>query len=372
MEARHDRTLHARAGEGHPVNAWKKPYAAVFLRRASRIDLYHTIADLLAAEFALERALATAMTTMQAQGKTLEAVPLRHWQEALTRGRFAVEASRWVPASEAMIFAAYGRVAAEALFAGAARVAEMRDRQTAAVRQAVAMPLLLTASVLALLWGAGEVFIPAIDPILPAEEWPWTGRMFRSMAIFIHTWPHAIIGGLVIAGLVAREVLLRWKGHGRAVLDRIAPFSIYRTVVGSAFLFVLLEYLRAGVDLNDRTFEELKRSASPYTRHRIATIQRRMRDGISLGAAMMTSGHGFPDPTLSPVVRALDGVPAWEIKLSRFVDRWILRSEALMRARSAAINVILTVFVTVLITGVVQSLFEIMNAAGKTTSAGSF
>jgi len=352
------------------MSAWKRPYAAVFLRQGPRIDLYHTIADLLAAEFAIERALEVCQTTMQAQGNTLEALPLRHWQRALTRGRFSSEVSRWVPSSEAMLFAAYGRVPAEALFAGAARVAEMRSRQTAAVRNAVAMPLLLAATVLVMLWGAGEVFIPAIDPILPPDKWPWTGRIFRSMSLFIHAWPHAIGAGLVLAGLIARQVLLRWKGPGRAFLDRVAPFSIYRTVVGSAFLFVLLEYLRAGLDLNDRTFDELKRAASPYTRHRIATIQGGMRGGVSLGKAMMTSGHGFPDPTLSPVVAALDGVPEWDAKLGRFVDRWILRSESLMRARSAAINVALTLAVTALITGVVQSLFEIMNAAGRASAGG--
>ena len=352
------------------MNAWKRPYAALFLRRSQRIDLYHTMADLLAAEFAIEKALATAQTTMKAQGNTFEARPLDHWRRALTRGRFSAEVARWVPSSEAMIFAAYGRVPARPLFAGAARVAEMRDRQTAAVREAVSMPLLLTATVLALLWGAGEVFIPAMDPILPVDQWPWTGRLFRTLAIFIHTWPHAILAGLVLAVLAARQVLLRWKGRGRAVLDRIAPFSIYRTVVGSAFLFVLLEYISAGLDLNDRTFDELKRSASPYTRHRISTIQARMRAGLGLGRAMMTTGHGFPDPTLSPVVAALDGVPEWDTKLSRFVDRWIMRSEALMKARSAAINVVLTLLVTVLIAGVVQSLFEIMNAAGKASVGG--
>ena len=346
-------------------DAWKKLYAFAFLRRSQRIDLYHTVADLLAAEFALEKALATAHRTTRAQGNTLEARPLRFWRAALPQGRFPGEVARWVPASEAMIFAAYGRVPAEALFAAAARVAEMRSRQTAAVWKALAMPVLLSLAVVALLWGAGEHFIPAMDPLLPPHQWPFTGRLFRGTALFIHAWPHAIAGTLAVAGIVLHQVLLRWKGPGRSWLDRIAPFSLYRTVTGSAFLFVLLEYLKAGLDLNERTFEELKRAASPYTRHRITAIQSGMASGRSLGAAMTESGHGFPDPTLSPVVAALDGVPGWDAKLSRFVDRWILRSESLMRARSAAINVILTVFVTVLIAGVTQALFEIMNAAGR-------
>ncbi len=352
------------------THAWKKPYAVVFLRRQARIDLYHTIADLLSAEFALEKALTTALDTMQAQSKTMEARPLGIWHDALARGSFATEVARWVPASEAMIFAAYGRVPAEALFAGAARVAEMRDKQTTAVRNALAMPLVLALAVFGLLWGAAEVFVPAMDPILPAAQWPLTGRVFRSAALFIHAWPHAIAAAAAIAGIVLWQVLLRWKGRGRHLLDKVPPFSLYRTVVGSAFLFVLLEYLKAGLDLNDRTFRELQRAASPYTRHRITTIQAAMAEGQSLGKAMMRSGHGFPDPTLSPVVAALDGVPAWDVKLSRFVDRWIDRSEALMTARAAAINTALTVVVAVLIGGVTQSLFEIMNSAGQATAGG--
>ena len=32
---------------------------------------------------------------------------------------------------------------------------------------------------------------------------------------------------------------------GRTLLDRIAPFSLYRTLTGSAFLFVVMEFLAA-------------------------------------------------------------------------------------------------------------------------------
>ena len=91
-----------------------------------------------------------------------------------------------------------------------------------------------------------------------------------------------------------------------------------------------------------------------------------------MGRAMMRSGHGFPDPALSPVVAALDDVPEWEIKLARFVDRWVLRSEATMRARSAILNMILTVAVTVVIAGMIQTLFGIMDAASKASAPSSY
>ena len=354
------------------MSLWKKALGVVLLPRRARIDLYATIADLLASDFAIEAAFSITAKTAQDQGNTTTAWIVRRWHAALTRGRFATEIAEWVPGSEAMIFAAYGRVAAEALFAAAARIADLRDRQAAAVRDALALPALLFASVLVMLWAAGGHFIPVFAAILPDNEWPVLGGLFRDVSLWLYDWPHVLLGALVVAGIFVRLVLLRWKGPGRALLDRIAPFSIYRTTVGSAFLFVLLEYLRAGLDLNDRTFSELKRSASPYTRHRIGTIQTRMSRGAGLGQAMMESGHGFPDPALSPVVAALDGVPDWETKLSRFVDRWVRRSEATMKARSAVINVVLTVFVTAVVVGMVQSLFGIMDAAGRTTSFGRY
>ena len=107
-------------------------------------------------------------------------------------------------------------------------------------------------------------------------------------------------------------------------------------------MFVVLEYLRAGLDLNDNTFEELKKSASRYTRHRIGAIQTLMSRGKGLGASMIATGHGFPDPKLLRIVESLDGVPGWENKILAYVNRWVLRSEALMKARASVLSNVFT------------------------------
>ena len=344
---------------------WKPLVCWAFLNRRARIDFYATVADLLDADFSLEAALAVTIQTARDQGRGQEAWIIRTWRDALVRGSFAGEVSTWIPASEAMIFMAYGEVDAAHLFAGAARVADLRQRQTAAVLSALAMPALLIASVLLMLWGAGGWFIPVFQEILPDDRWPLTGALFRDVSLWLFAFPHVLLGGLAAAAFVIRRILLTWKGPGRSVLDRIAPFSIYRTIVGSAFLFVLLEYLRAGVDLNDATFERLRKAASPYTRHRIAAIQRGMARGRGMGRAMTETGHGFPDPALIPVGAALDDIPAWEIKLARFIDRWVLRSEAAMKARAAVLNMILILAVTVIVGGLIQTLFTLMGAASR-------
>ncbi len=344
---------------------------ALLVDRKARVDIYATTADLLASGFSLERALAIAVRVASDQGRRVEAHVVGRWRRALLRGRFADEIRLWVPSSEAMILGAYGHVDARHLFDGALRVADLQDRQMTAVRAALAMPALLFATLIVMFWGAGGYFMPVLAGLVPPEEWPAIARFFRDASLWLHG--HPLLFCATVSSLAAGLAVatLTWTGPLRATFDSLAPFSLYRTVVGSAFLFVLLEYLRAGVDLNSQTFEELKRSASPYTRHRIGAIQDLMARGHGLGASMIAAGHGFPDPSLAPVVAALDGIPDWETRLGRFVDRWISRSEALLKARTAVLNAILLFIATAIAGGGIQSLFAVMDAAGRAGS-GSF
>ena len=354
------------------MTGWRRAVGMLLLPRKARIGVYMTVADLLSSGFALERALDITAATLAEQGRSGEVWILRRWAHALSNGSMADEIASWTPASEAMIFAAYGRVDAEKLFAGAARVADLSDRQGAAVRAALAMPLLLACTLVVMLWGAGGHFIPVLAEVVPADQWPAIASLFRSVSLWLYANPLlfvASVAGIVFVGFL---FTVAYAGPGRPLFDRVAPFSLYRTVVGSAFLFVLLEYLRAGLDLNDRTFEELKRSASPYTRNRVSAIQRAMARGAGIGNAMSRTGHGFPDPSLTPVIAALDGVPQWEIRLSRFVDRWVIRSEALLKARAAVLNAVLLILLTVIAGGAIETMFTLMEQAGQTTSHGRY
>ena len=343
--------------------------AALVLGRKARADVFRMIADLLEAGFPLERALEIAERVAKEQGQAARASLLRSWRRALLEDRFAKAIAASLPASEAMIFHAYGRVDAAVLFAAAARVAEMREKQINAVWKALAMPLVLAVGLVLLLWAAGGHFIPVIETVSPPEEWGSGARLFRSVSVWLNA--NSLVFGATLAGLAAlvAGAMVAWTGPGRTLLDRIAPFSLYRTVCGSAFLFVVMEFLAAGIDVNDRAFEALKRAASPYARHRIAAIQHFMARGSGLGRSMVLAGHGFPDPSLVPVVAALDGAPGWETKLARFVERWVGRSEALLRARAAVLNGALLIVAAVVMGSGIDAMFSILEqAAGRGNS----
>ena len=345
-----------------PADAWGRLRAALVMGRKARVDCFQTIADLLDAGFELERALDVTARTATGGGR---ARLIASWRAALPAGRFAQTMAASVPPAEAMIFEAYGRVDAGRLFAAAARVADLRERQMAAVRKALAMPVLLGIALVTMLWAAGGWFVPVLESVVPPERWGPGAGLFRAASVWLYDQPLGFAALCAAVAVPAGIATVRWTGPGRTALDRIAPFSLYRTVTGSAFLFVVLEFLGAGLDLNDRAFEDLRRRAGAYARHRIGAIQGHMARGAGLGQAMTLAGHGFPDPSLVPVIAALDGVPGWEVKLSGFVERWVSRSEDLLRTRAAGLNAALLIFVTVAVAAGIDAMFSILQQAGR-------
>ena len=337
---------------------------ALALPRSARIDAYRTIAGLLEAGRDLESALLAAARSARGQGQRLRALALERWRRALRDGRFAEAVSAWVPASEAMVLHGYGGPNALALFAAAARVAELRERQAAAVAKALAMPSLLALAVVALLWAAGGHFVPVLETISPPESWTAHAQVFRGVSVWLYANPGTFLAAAAALAAALTAATLLWTGPGRTALDRLPPFNLYRMLVGSAFLFVVLEFPKAGIDLNDRTFETLRRNAAPYARHRIRAIQRGMRAGMGIGRAMVAAGHNFPDPALVHYIAALEEDRTWAEKTADFVDRWVARSDRTMRGRAAALNALLLCLVT-LVTGVaMDSMFRILDAAG--------
>ena len=330
----------------------------------SRVDIWFLMQGLLEAKFDLKRSLEIVIEAHE--GDLFKPKMLKRWLRAYADGNeeFVRELARWAPASEAMVFYALGLVLPQYLFASAGRIADMRSRQVSAVVSALWMPVLFTVGGLALLWGCGGYLLPEMKTISSPDKWGLIGGLFDTAATGVYENDIEIGIGFLVVFLAMRTAVLRWTGAGRTKLDRIAPFSLYRILSGSAFLFTALEFLRLGVDLNANAFRRLSAGASPYVQSRIQAIQLHMSTrGRGFGLAMKAAGTGFPERTLVTVAAALDGREEWEEVFAGFVERWVSRSEAVMRAQAAFLSVILMIVGTVILGAMINALFEIMGAA---------
>ena len=321
--------------------SWRRIAGMLLLPRRRRVLLFRTVAELTDANEAVETALAVVAAGQRAQGDSMQAWLIDRWAASLRTGTFPAEVGACLPPVEAMIFQAYGEVDAGPLFGAAARIAEMRGRQTGALVKTLLMPTVLGIGTVAGLWACGRWFVPTLETVVPASQWGPMGTAFHALTTFV--WNHDVpllAGTLSVLAAVAVS-MVRWTGPGRARADRWLPWSLARLLAGTAFLLVSLEHLRNGLDLNERAFRRLRRRSSRYAAHRIAAIERHMMRGAGFGGAMIATDHGFPDPELCHVIRALERRPGWEDRMGAFIEGWVEQSEDRLRQRTALAAVLL-------------------------------
>ena len=192
---------------------WLRLHDALVMGRKARVDCFQTVADLLDAGFELERALD--VTALALGGRGARARLIGSWRTALPAGRFAQAMAASVPAAEAMIFEAYGRVDAGRLFAAAARVAELRERQMAAVRKALAVPVLLGIALVLMLWAAGGWFVPVLESVVPPERWGPAAALFRAVSLWLFAQPLAFAALCAAVAVPVGVAMVHWTGPGR-------------------------------------------------------------------------------------------------------------------------------------------------------------
>ena len=328
-------------------------------RTGARVAIWNIMRRTLGANFSMREAIEVAISATPRNAA--RRFMLRRWQYAYADGNlaFVAEIARWVPASEGMIFAALRQGNARELFGAAARVARVRQLQLRAVRGAVLQPCAILAVTLAMVWWAGGELLPRFRAFSDAERWTGLARAGYGFGTALHDYD-LLFGALLAAGLAGIWIaVLRWTGPGRRKLDDFVPFSLYRVVNGTAFLLMVLELMKLGVDLNERTWRRLSAGASPYVRSRMEAIQAEMVfGGMGFGRALAAAGTGFPDYELAATAAALDGREGWHEEMGEFLVRWVEESEESMQTAAAAMSVFLLVCCVVLSMFVLLPVFQ--------------
>lgn len=309
-----------------------------------RIAIWRTMRRTLESGFGIREALESAIEAApKSRGRRYM---IGRWQHAYADGpqAFAAEVGRWVPASEGLMFGALGQGKAQELFAAAARVAEIRNVQVKAVRSALLWPGVILLATLGVVWWAAAELLPRFRGFSDPEKWTTIAKIGYAVSRGVYQFDLALAIALpaLLAGLWI--AVLRWTGPGRRWLDDYAPFSFYRVISGTAFLLMVLELMKAGVDLNEAMWRRLGQRASPYVRSRMEAIQERMvHGGMGFGRAMSAAGTGFPDYEVVAMAAALDGREGWHEEMGGFLDLWARDSEDAIRAVAMALTVAMMV-----------------------------
>lgn len=294
---------------------------------ADRLTLYEDLAFLLDNNLKVEKALLAMIGSYN--GKRPPVVYcLEDMLTALRQGKSVDQGlSAWVPRQESAILSAGvqdGNLAA-ALYRAITVVKGMAEMKTAVV-STLAYPSLLLGTTFVMMNMVKVYFLPRLESLAPREN--WHGSLWWLSAISEFFVDNAIVLGLMAIVLI---VFVGWSmpnltGKVRQhVLDRLPPWSVYRDVLGVAFLLNFSALMRADIK-TENAIEILGRYASPWLYERLAATQRQVRQGNHLGPALRNAGYGFPSPrAIDKLVLLTDGDNS-EIIIENFARAWLVQT----------------------------------------------
>lgn len=252
------------------------------------------------------------------------ALASREGYMGISNGMALAEAmTNWLPAQERALIDA-GQLSGNLIdaFNDCARLIEVRSRILSCVATATFYPALLWALLAYLLWVVAYELVPNMARMSDPRSWTGTAGLLHELASLVTGAGPYVVAGLALLLTASFWSLPRYTGPGRVLLDRLPPWSIYRTLQGTTFLLNIAVLLRSGIKPYDG-LQMLHRTASPWLRQRIEAARYGVGLGQNLGIALKNAGHEFPDRQAIQFLSILAGRKGFAEAALRFSARWL-------------------------------------------------
>lgn len=193
--------------------------------------------------------------------------------------------SRWAPANEVMIIKAGEGSDLATAFENAATTTEKTMAMKSTIVGASAYPIALISLLGILIYLFSTQAVPKLAEVKDPETWEGASAALYATSKFVeHYWLFVI---LVIIGISVGVTALmpRFSGKMRGFLDKVPPFSVYKTIQSSSFLISMSSLMKTGVPIVD-SVKQLHELSNPYMKYHLSEILRKMNAGVSHGKAL--------------------------------------------------------------------------------------
>ena len=327
----------------------------------TRAEAWQMLADFTSTGMEHATALQTAAEIFRSRREGSAAHILMEFRWALSRGSIMPAARLYGSETDLLMFSGEGRIAPDAMYRGAARVARSQMTFRKAIWSTIGANLVSLVGLGILYWVLGDRLFPVVRQTVDTAQFPLHVNAMAAVADFVATdwWLllPAILGLLSLVGLSVG----RWKGPGRVTADRFPPWSLYRMQSSLTFLLLLVESGRMGLDITSQWMTDISRMSGPYVRSRIrAIVERSGSSAQGIGAAAMQTGQGWPPTDLAAALAAYSTQDGWIENFSNYLDRWLADAEARTRAAAQVLQFLLFGLIALSLFITVQAIFTLV------------
>ena len=223
------------------------------------------------------------------------AIVLDDCRRMVQNGRlFSEGLEHWVPKTEQMIIMAgeqSGRL--QVTLDAVIDVVQAGKKIKNVIIGGVSYPIAILCLILAYLYIFGTRVIPQFARLVDPANWHGAAKSLYVMSQIVHHWMLYVVMALLLSVTAIVVSMPRWRGDLRVLVDRFAPYSIYRLIVGSGFLMAFSALQAAGITV-EKSLVRLSDNADPWLRERLDGALLGVKSGLNCGEALRNAGYGFP------------------------------------------------------------------------------
>lgn len=243
---------------------------------------------------------------------------------------------------------------------------KMKQKIGTAVWKALSGPAILISLIIMLMLVVSRYVVPQLSLFSDPNAWTGGAAMLRQFAMFIDS-PVGLflLGGFILALVGVLATLPYFTGPLRIKLDKIPPWSVYRLVHGSIWLFTLATRLKANALLNNTIEESLNSpQISKWLQERLQAIHAQLAIGKTLGEALVDCGYDFPDEELNEDLLIYASLSEFYSALYTIAKEWLETGIEWIEKTCLSINICLFVVVGMFVGFIVLSVTSLQNQLG--------
>lgn len=350
------------------LNRW---WAKLQFTDAARLRLYRKIAKMLANGLPLLKILEELQDRASFDGRKPnepQAIMLDDCRRAVQNGRLLAEGLEWwAPRTEQMILMAgeqSGRL--EITLEAVVGVVQAEKKVKSVIVGGLVYPVAVFSLVLIYIYLFGTRVIPEFARMVDPETWRGAARSLYIMSLLVQNWMVWVVIALIALVASVLVSMPLWRGNVRVIVDRFAPYSIYRLLVGSGFLMAFSALQFAGITV-ERSLIRLSDMAQPWLRERLDGALLGIKSGLNCGEALRNAGYGFPSKEVIDDLCVYAEYKGFAEALKLIADEWMEEGVEQVAIQMKILNGFAIVMLAVVIGWLVTGFFGIQHEiAGMT------
>ena len=256
-------------------------------------------------------------------------------------------------------------------FARAARLLEKKRLLEGCIAKELSYPLALMLAVCAFVCAISIVLVPKLAALSDPATWKGAAGILYAVSCFTASWKGALFGSfLVLLTGISLWSLPRWTGRFRSLADHVPPWSVYRLLSGTSWLYATAMLLsQREVRLSEATAFILEHGrAAPYLASHLGPVAEADSRGCTLGEALCQTRDRWPDRQLASDLAIYSALPDFRSMLAGLAEDMLQEGmekiQGTARTAGSLAMILATVSICLLVAGLFGIQEEITSATG--------